>query len=69
MFLKKSKDILDMKTSKQKYLEYKQTIQQCVDTFVLDSLILFAGIGLIDFTSLFSPYNFKKNDELILDYF
>ena len=27
MFLKKSKDSLDMKTSKQTYLEYKQTIQ------------------------------------------
>ena len=28
------------KTSKQTYLEYKQTIESCVDTFVLDSLIL-----------------------------
>ena len=25
--------------------------------------------SLIDFTSLFSPYDFKKNDEIILDYF
>ena len=40
MFLKKSKDLLDIKTQKQTYLEYKQTIQQCVDTFVLDLLIL-----------------------------
>ena len=27
MFLKKSKDLLDIKAQKQKYLEYKQTIQ------------------------------------------
>ena len=27
MFLNKSKDLLDIKTSKQTYLEYKQTIQ------------------------------------------
>ena len=41
MFLKKSKDLLDIKTQKQTHLEYKQTIQSCVDTFLLDSLILY----------------------------
>ena len=30
---------------------------------------IFAGKSLIDFTSLFSPYNFKKNDKIILAYF
>ena len=30
---------------------------------------IFAGKSLIDFTSLFSPYNFKKNDDIILSYF
>ena len=30
---------------------------------------MFAGKNLIDFTSLLSPYDFKKNDELILSYF
>ena len=30
---------------------------------------MFAGRSLIDFTSLFSPYDFKKNDDIILDYF
>ena len=30
---------------------------------------IFAGRGLIYFTSLFSPYDFKKNDDLILGYF
>ena len=30
---------------------------------------MFAGKGLIDFTSLFSPYDIKKNDDIILSYF
>ena len=30
---------------------------------------MFAGRSLIDFTSLFSPYDFKKNDKIILEYF
>ena len=30
---------------------------------------MFAGRSLIDFTSLFSPYDFKKNDKIILNYF
>ena len=30
---------------------------------------MFAGRSLIDFTSFVSPYDFKKNDEIILDYF
>ena len=30
---------------------------------------MFAGRSLIGFTSLFSPYDFKKNDKIIFDYF
>ena len=30
---------------------------------------MFAGRSLIDFTSVFSPYDFKKNDDIILSYF
>ena len=30
---------------------------------------MFAGRSLIDFTSFFSPYDFKKNDKIILIYF
>ena len=30
---------------------------------------MFAGRSLINFTSLFSPYDFKKNDKIILVYF
>ena len=31
--------------------------------------VMFAGKKLTDFTSLFSPYDFKKNDDAILSYF
>ena len=30
---------------------------------------MFAGKSLIDFTSLFSPYDFKENDKIILNCF
>ena len=30
---------------------------------------MFAGKSLIDFTCMFSPYDFKKNDKIILAYF
>ena len=30
---------------------------------------MFSGRSLIDFTSLFSPFDFKKNDDIILGYF
>ena len=30
---------------------------------------MFAGKTLIDFTSLFSPYDFERNDNIILSYF
>ena len=54
MFLKKSKNLLDIKTSKQSYLEYKQTIALDLLTTCLQEK------SLTDFTSLFSPYDFKK---------
>ena len=30
---------------------------------------MLAGKALTDFTNLFSPNNFKKNDDIILNYF
>ena len=30
---------------------------------------MFAGRSLIDFAGLFSPYDFKKNDDIIFSYF
>ena len=40
MFLKKLKNLSGIKTQKLTFFEHKQTIQKCVDTFALDSLIL-----------------------------
>ena len=30
---------------------------------------MFAGKTLIDYTNMFSPYDFNKNDSIILSYF
>ena len=41
-------------------------IQLCVVIFVLSLLtICVMGKRLIDFTSLFSPHAFKKNDQIV----
>ena len=73
MFLKKSKNLLGIKTSKQTYLEYKKTI---LCRYVDDNNVWILLYGIhrfyvyeIDFRSLFSPLDFKKNDDIILDYF
>ena len=43
---------------------------QCADIFALDLLtLMLAGKTLTEFTNLFSPNNFKKNDDIILKYF
>ena len=56
---------LVIKKLKQIYLGYKHMIQLCVVIFVLSLLTMFDGKSLIDFTSLFSPHDFKKNDQII----
>ena len=69
MFLRKIKDLLDIKTSKQTYLEYKQNSIMCGYFCIGFINFMFAGRSLIDFTSLFCPYDFKKNDKIILSLF
>ena len=44
-------------------------IRYCVDIFVLDLLIYACRKILTEYTNLFSPNNFKKNDSIILNYF
>ena len=47
-----------------------QAIQWYVGIFALDSLILCSQVKkLTDFTDTFSPYDFEKNDRIILSYF
>ena len=47
MLLKKLKDLLDIKTQNQTYLEYKQTIQFILDIGFID--FMFADRSLVDF--------------------
>ena len=68
MSLKKLKDLLDTKT--------KQTFRIQADNSIMWGYFcigfidfMFAGKSLTDFTSLFSPYDFKKNDKIILNCF
>ena len=44
-------------------------IRYCVDIFVLDLSILCLQERLTDFKNIFSPKNFKKDDDIILNYF
>ena len=46
MFLKNSDVFIENKNMKTTYLQYKQTIQECVDTFALDLLILCLQVRL-----------------------
>ena len=37
--------------------------------FCIGFIVMFAGRSLIDYTIFFSPYDFKKSDDIIVDYF
>ena len=47
------------------YLEYKHTIQLCADIFCIEFNYMLKGKTLLDYTNLFSPNDFKKNDQII----
>ena len=66
MFLKKSKDLLDIKTQKQTLKTQADNSIMCGYFCIGFIDFIFAGRSLIDFTGLFSPYDFKKNDKIIL---
>ena len=51
--------LLTIKALKQTFLEYKHTIQLCVDTFVLYFCVL-KGKTFTEYTNLFSPNDFKR---------
>ena len=67
IFLKKLKNFPGIKIEKLTFFEYKQTIQECVDTFALDSLILclfclylFCFFCLYVFYACFLPMTLKR---------
>ena len=65
IFLKKLKNLLEIKTQKQIFFEYKQhsVMCGCFCKGFIDFMIV--GRKLTDYTSLFYPYDFKKNDDII----
>ena len=64
MFLKRLKSLSGIKTSKQA----NNSIMSGYFCIGFTDFML-AGEKLIDFTNFFSPYDFKKNDSIILSYF
>ena len=69
MFLKKLKDLLDKKTIKTNIFRIQADNSIMCGYFCIIFIdFIFAGRSLIDFTGLFSPYDFKKNDKIILAY-
>ena len=70
MFLKKSEDLLGIKTQKINIFRIQaDNLIMCGCFYIGFIDFMFAGKSLINFTSLFSPYDFKKNDDIILSYF
>ena len=63
MFLKKLKNLLGIKT-----VQSNNSIM-CGYFCIRFIDFMFAGKPFIDFTSLFSPHYFEKNDNIILSYF
>ena len=70
MFLKKFKKIIGHKNIKSNIFRIKADDSIMCGYFCIGFIdFMFAGRSLIDYTSLFSPYDFKKNDKIILVYF
>ena len=57
----------DIKTNIFRIQAYNSIMCGCFCIEFID--FMFANKTLIDFTSLFSPYDFEKNDKIILKYF
>ena len=69
MFLKKSKDLLDTKTKTNIFRIQADNSIMCRYFCIGYVDFMFAGKTLIDYTSLYSPYDLEENDIIILDYF
>ena len=70
MFLKKSKKIIGHKNTKTNIFRIQADNSIMCGYFCIGFIdFVLAGKSLINFASLFSPYDSKKNDKIILDYF
>ena len=70
MFLNKSKNLLEIKTIKANIFRVQANDSVMCGYFCIGFIdFMLAGKKLADYTNLFSPYDFKKNDGIILSYF
>ena len=71
MFLKKLKNLLGTKKNINANIFQVQSNNSIMCGYFCIGFIDFmlAGKTLVDFTSLFSPYDFERNDSIILNYF
>ena len=71
MFLKKLKNLLGTKKNINANIFQVQSNNSIMCGYFCIGFIDFmrAGKTLVDFTSLFFPYDFEKNDNIILNYF
>ena len=70
MFLKKSKRFIGHKNTKTNIFRIQADNSIICGYFRIGFIdFMFAGRSSIDFTTLFSPYDFKKNDKIFFDYF
>ena len=68
-FLRKFKNLSEIKILLQKFIENKPKIGKWEHFCIWSINFMLKGKRLADFTNLFSSNNFKKNDEIILSYF
>ena len=70
MFLKKLKNFSGIKSIKAHIFRVQANDSVLCGYFCIGFIdIMLADKKLTDFTNLFSPYGFKKNDDTILTYF
>ena len=69
MFLRRLKHLLVIKNIKTNLFRIQADNSVMRGYFSIGFIdFMFAGRSSIDFTILFSPYDFKKNDDMILSY-
>ena len=70
MFLNKLKNLLEIKTIKANIFRVQANNSVMCGYFCIGFIdFMLAGKKLADYTNLFSPHDFKKNDNIILSYF
>ena len=69
IFQKKLKNSQETKILQQIFKEYKHKIGISGYFYIRLTDFMLKGISLLDYTNLFSPNDYGKNDKIILKYF